>query len=79
MTYYLLKMASWVGIARDLRPFQAQETADELAVLTPTRPRGLPPAITPPMRQGLKPASQRSIYVAASGLPHGLSAALWRR
>ena len=32
MTYYVLKIASWVGIARDLRPFQAHETADEPAV-----------------------------------------------
>ena len=32
MTYYLLKMASWVGIARDLRPFQPHETADEAGV-----------------------------------------------
>jgi len=25
VTYYLLKMLSWVGIARDLRPFRAEE------------------------------------------------------
>jgi stearoyl-CoA desaturase (delta-9 desaturase) len=29
LTYYVLKMLSWVGIARDLRPFRVAETADE--------------------------------------------------
>ena len=28
LTYYLLKMASWVGIARDLRPFRAAEAEE---------------------------------------------------
>jgi stearoyl-CoA desaturase (delta-9 desaturase) len=28
LTYYLLKLASWVGIARDLRPFRAAEAEE---------------------------------------------------
>jgi hypothetical protein len=28
MTYYLLCMLSWVGIARDLRPFHAGDASD---------------------------------------------------
>jgi len=30
-TFYLLKMLSWVGIARELRPFRAVESIDEPA------------------------------------------------
>jgi stearoyl-CoA desaturase (delta-9 desaturase) len=29
ITYYMLKMLSWIRVTRDLRPFRALESADE--------------------------------------------------